>query len=457
LHEAAGHAPILPEPVFAAYLRRIGELGKLAFTLPEEDRVFRAVYTLSEVKEDPAATTEAVTGAEAELRAALQAAAEPSEAALLSRLYWWTAEYGLVGRPDDYKLYGAGLLSSLGESHSCHAPAVRKIVLDERCVDVAYDITQPQPQLFVAPSFDALHEVLERVAATMAFRHGGELAISRAIRSREVATVQFSSGASVIGVVRRAGPSGSDPAYLEIDGPTALAWEGAIVPALEPFMGSTEQCIVIGRLEGGQSLETLTDEKVGTLLDVNTGRHRLRFDRGTLVEGRLLRAVRHDDGRLILLELEAVRLTLPDGAPRDVDRYALLATGDVVTAHAGAVDARFHADTPFSPVKVPRLRAYPPEERAMLDLYARAEQAHRGGGKAIRDVFPEVHAVLSRDFPQEWLLRWNLLESLQQVAPESPLVKLLWAELDRLEVALDRRQPIASGLRYLASLGPIRS
>jgi phenylalanine-4-hydroxylase len=457
LHEAAGHAPILPEPVFAAYLRRIGELGKMAFTLPEEDGVFRAVYTLSEVKEDPAATPEAVTAAEAELRAALQAAAEPSEGALLSRLYWWTAEYGLVGRPDDYKLYGAGLLSSLGESHSCHAPTVRKIVLDERCVDVAYDITQPQPQLFVAPSFDALHEVLDRVAATLAFRRGGELAISRAIRSREVATVQFSSGASVIGVVRKAGPSVSDAAYLEIEGPTALAWEGTIAPVLEPFVGRPEQCVVIGRLEGGQSLDTATDEILATRLDVTSGRHRFRFDRGSLVEGRLLRAVRHADGRLVLLELEEARLTLPDAPPRDVDRYVLLSTGDVVTAHAGAVDAKFHADTPLSPAKVPRLRAYPAEERAMLDLYARAERAHRGGAKEIGEVFPEVHAALTRDFPREWLLRWNLLESLQRVAPKSPLVRALWAELNRLEVALDRRQPIASGLRYLASKGAGRS
>src|SRR5271166_899352 len=50
LHEAAGHAPILPEPVFASYLRRIGELGKKAFARPAEGRVFSAIYTLSEVK-----------------------------------------------------------------------------------------------------------------------------------------------------------------------------------------------------------------------------------------------------------------------------------------------------------------------------------------------------------------------------------------------------------------------
>ncbi|MGH7438346.1 MAG: aromatic amino acid hydroxylase [Polyangiaceae bacterium] len=449
LHEAAGHAPILPDPVFASYLRRIGELGKKAFALPEEDRVFRAVYTLSEVKEDPAATPAIVAAAEAELRSSLAAATEPSEAALLSRLYWWTAEYGLVGRPDDYKLYGAGLLSSLGESHSCHSPAVRKVVLDERCVDVAYDITQPQPQLFVAPSFDALHEVLERVASTMAFRRGGALALARALRSGEVATVQFASGASVIGVVREVGPSGADPAYLEMGGPTAIAWDGTIEAALEPYRG-VERLVVVGRLAGGVSLDAASDDDLRSRLAAGSGRHRFAFDRGAVVEGELLRAVRRPDGRLMLLDLAGAHITLPGSAPRDVPRYALLATGDVVTAHAGAVDARYYGDTPFSPVRIPRPRDYPPEELAMLDLYARAEDAHGKGPEAMADVFPAVHATLTRDFPREWLLRWNLLESLLRAAPRNALVQTLWAELDRLEVVLDRKQPIASGLRYLA-------
>jgi phenylalanine-4-hydroxylase len=450
IHEAAGHAPILPDPVFASYLRRIGDLGKKAFTLPEEDRVFRAVYTLSEVKENPAASSDEVARAEAELRAALACATEPSEAALLSRLYWWTAEYGLVGRPDDYKLYGAGLLSSLGESHSCHAPAVRKLVLDERCVDVSYDITRPQPQLFVAPSFEALHDVLDRVARTLSFQTGGGPALSRAMRSGELASVHFSSGASVMGVLRHVGPDVSEPAYLQLDGPVAFAWDGAMTPALEPFSGLAEQCVLTGRLEGGTSLESATDDALAAHLDVASERHRFRLDRGACVEGRLRRTVRHPDGRLMLLELGPARVTLPD-AVRDCDRYVLLAAGDVVTAQAGAVDARYHADTQFSPVRVPRSRALPPDERTMLDLYARAEAAFRSGPQAMAEVFPRIHAALDRDFPREWLLRWNLLESLLRTSPSGPLARVLQAELEQLEVALDRQQPIASGLHYLAA------
>jgi phenylalanine-4-hydroxylase len=454
IHEAAGHAPFLPDPAFASYLRRIGDLGKKAFALPEEERVFGAIYTLSEVKENPAASSEDVAAAEAELHAALACATEPSEAALLSRLYWWTAEYGLVGRADDCKLYGAGLLSSLGESHSWHDPAVRKLTLDEHCVDVAYDITRPQPQLFVVPSFDALHDVLDRVARTLAFPRGGEVALSRALRSGEVASIQFSSGAWVMGVLRHVGPRLSAPAYLDFDGPVAFAWDHEITPALEPFAQSAGQCVPIGRLQGGTSLDLATDEALAALVDAASGRHRFRFDRGTCVEGRLLRSVRHADGRLLLLELGSARLTLPGAPPRDLARYVLLATGDVVTAHAGAVDPKYHADTPFSPVRVPRPRVLPPDERAVLDLYERAEGAYRAGAQAMAEVFPRIHAALERDFPEEWLLRWNLLESLRRTAPTGTLAQTLWAELERLEVALDRQQPIASGLRYLAAPRP---
>jgi phenylalanine-4-hydroxylase len=40
---------------------------------------------------------------------------ELSEMAQIRNLHWWTVEYGLIGT-DNPKIYGAGLLSSIGES-----------------------------------------------------------------------------------------------------------------------------------------------------------------------------------------------------------------------------------------------------------------------------------------------------------------------------------------------------
>jgi phenylalanine-4-hydroxylase len=94
---------------------------------------------------------------------------------------WWTVEYGLVGSKDDPKIYGAGLLSSLGESYHCLGPAVARIPLSLECVNTAYDITKPQPQLFVANDFHHLTKVLHEFASTMAFRTGGKSALEKAI------------------------------------------------------------------------------------------------------------------------------------------------------------------------------------------------------------------------------------------------------------------------------------
>jgi phenylalanine-4-hydroxylase len=486
IHEAAGHAPILPEPAFSGYLRRIGELGAQAFTVPEEDRVFQAIRALSEAKEDPALTGAEVAGAEAELVSAVAAVPSVSEAARLSRLYWWTAEYGLVGRVDDYKIYGAGLLSSLGESQSCHAPEVRKVPLDERCLDLPYDITRPQPQLFVTPSFEALHEVLDRVARTMAVSVGGELALGRALASRELASVACSSGAWVQGVLAELGPradggsaAGGGPAWLAFDGPSVLVRDGAIFSwseadrggdlssARAPDRALARRWILPGRLADGRMLERLDDAAVDAHRTVAADRWRFTLASGVGVEGRVQRRARTSDGRLFVLDLADARLELPGQPPVTLPRHELLAAGEVVTARAGSVVAavaddagsvasgvdRAAASAPAPRPRVPKPRRLPQREQRLLALYERAERAARDTGSsraAFTAAFEDVHATLERDYPDEWLARWNVLETLSRRAPSEPLSSVLRIELERLEVAFGHREPIASGLRYLA-------
>ncbi len=447
IHEAAGHAPILPDPTFAAYLRRIGEIGEKAFTLPEEGRVFQAIYTLSEVKEDPSSSPEVVRGVERELEAALTSVTETSEAARLSRLYWWTAEYGLVGKTDDYKLYGAGLLSSLWESHSCHDPNVRKLPLDEHCTDVSYDITKPQPQLFVARNFEALHEVLDRVARTLSFSTGGELALERAIRSGELASVRFSNGAWVMGLLAEKAES-----WLAFRGPVAFAWDGVIPAEHRALDRPSDVVIVTGPLRDGTTLDRLDSAALDRLRIDGSARHRFAFASGASVEGRVERSVRDRHERLLHVELSDVRIVRPGYPALELPSYRLFAVGEPVTAHAGAVDPSYHGETAFPGVRVPKARTLPARDQVLLSLYERAAKAHAGGSGSMDRDFPEVHRELEKSFPDEWLLRWNLLESLLKVRDSGALAAELKAELERLEVAFEYRQPIASGLRYLAKL-----
>lgn len=168
VHEAAGHAPFLIDDDYAAFLQRFGEVGLRAESSEEDLALYRAVRRLSILKESTWTPEEEMAEAERELARCVEAAAEPSPAALLSRLHWWTVEYGLIGDVRSYRLFGAGLLSSLGECVNCRDDArVRKLPLSLAAIQYPYDITREQPQLFVARSFAHLGEVLEQFAARL--------------------------------------------------------------------------------------------------------------------------------------------------------------------------------------------------------------------------------------------------------------------------------------------------
>ncbi len=156
VHESAGHAPLVADPTYAEYLRRCGEAGFRAIASLEDQAVFEAVRNLSIAKEDPAAPPAERRLAEERLAAAGASVREDSEAARASRLYWWTAEYGLVGPLAAPRIYGAGLLSSIGEAVHCLGPKVERVPLTAACAGEPYDITRMQPRLFVARDFEQL-------------------------------------------------------------------------------------------------------------------------------------------------------------------------------------------------------------------------------------------------------------------------------------------------------------
>jgi phenylalanine-4-hydroxylase len=449
IHEAAGHAPILPDPTFAAYVAKMGELGGRAFTTPDDDRVYRAVYRLSEAKEDPSLSPAEVALAEAELAVAVAASGEPSEAARLSRLYWWTAEYGLVGSASRYELYGAGLLSSLWESHACHDPAVKKLPLDESVMDVSYDITRPQPQLFVVRDFDELHAVADRAARTLASTLGGTAALSRALASREIATISASSGLALTGVLSAAGPRLETPAWLELSG--AVGFRHTHDEKLSSLpLGRVDGLVVpVGPLLGGHPLEELRPARLSAMRLRDSALTRFTFERGVSVEGRIESLVRGEGERLREVLLRDVRLVLPDREPLLLPEYRLLAFGEFVTARAGADDPTFYPDTAFPRTRVPKARRYPADELALHGLFERTEAASASQAAMQRE-FSRIHAVLAREFPLEWLLRWNLLEAQVRAGVEDELGATLTRELEALEVRLDGKEPILTGLRYLA-------
>lgn len=77
----------------------------------------------------------------------------------ISRLYWYTVEFGLIYEQDTLKIYGGGIISSAGESHYCLSKAVPKIDFDlERVLNTPYHIDRYQDHYFVIQSYQQLYE-----------------------------------------------------------------------------------------------------------------------------------------------------------------------------------------------------------------------------------------------------------------------------------------------------------
>lgn len=225
VHESAGHAPFIIDIDYGEFLQEFGRLGMQAISSSSDLDVYNAIRTLSIVKETADASAEDIEAAEQNLTNAIKANQTSSEAALLARLHWWTVEYGLVGSLKDYRIYGAGLLSSLGESTHClDDNKVKKVMLTVDSIKTDYDITTQQPQLFVTESCRHLSQVLAEYGDHMCCNRGGTSAIDEAIEASTVNTYKLNSGIQVSGVIAKNTKNAvGETIYINTSGPTQLS------------------------------------------------------------------------------------------------------------------------------------------------------------------------------------------------------------------------------------------
>jgi len=128
IHEGAGHAPNNCQSGIcgiSAEVRR--KLGSKAISSAKDYELYEAVRHLSIIKKPKAPSQVDIDMAQKKIEDLQDNMGEPSEMALIRNLHWWTVEYGLIGTLEGPKIYGAGLLSSIGESAWCMTDKVKKI------------------------------------------------------------------------------------------------------------------------------------------------------------------------------------------------------------------------------------------------------------------------------------------------------------------------------------------
>jgi len=452
VHEAAGHAPIIADPTYAEYLRRFGEIGAKAMSSRKDYELYEAIRHLSILKEMPDADSAEIERAERDVEHRQENLGEPSEMARLSRLHWWTVEYGLIGSVEDPKLYGAGLLSSIGESAACLTPKVQKLPYGVEAADVAFDITTMQPQLFVTPSFDHLIEVLERFADGMAFRIGGLAGLHRAVESANVATAELSSGLQVSGVFTRIEDGDDDqPAFFATNGPTALAFSGSELEGHGRGYHKDGYSSPVGPLRGAERpLEELSAADLA-LLGVSVGADAtLEFASGIVVRGHV-DAVTHRHGKLVLITFS--ECTVSRGADvlfrPEWGAYDMAVGHRVVSVFSGAADKDAYQQISLVPKERTVKAQHSERARALHRLYGEVRENRENGGDSHRLV--EIWHTVKAEHPEQWLLPLEILELLEERGVSGGTAVEIRAHLTSLRDHSDElAKLIDNGLHLLA-------
>lgn len=438
VHEAAGHAPILIHPEFAEYLRRYAQVAKKAIISKEDLDLYEAIRDLSDLKEHPGSTPEQIKAAEQKLEQVSKQMSHISEATELSRMNWWTAEYGLIGTLENPKLFGAGLLSSVGESKWCLSQKVKKIPLTVDCIKTTYDITEPQPQLFVTPDFETLTTVLEDMAKNMAFRVGGTKGLQKAIEAQSVNTAELNSGIQISGEIRNAmTDSEGRVAYLQVQGPTQLSFQDKELPGHDKSYHAHGFGTPIGFLKQFPTKcpSTLTAQEWQQVGAQEGEALNLEFTSGVTVKGTLKSRLQKGE-RTLLLVLEGATAAWNGQILFDPSWGTFdMALGSAVTSvFGGPADRVAYGETvDFVAKRVPTPH-YSARELELHQQYAtlRKVREQKVEGAALEQTLTSLLKTQDQDFSNDWLLRVEALELLKARAPSSALIGKIEQDLKRI-------------------------
>ena len=411
LHEAAGHAPIIADPTYAEYLRLFGEIGCKAISSAQDFDLYEAIRHLSIIKEDPNTEEKEIVQAEKDIELIQSNMGQPSEMAQIRNLHWWTVEYGLIGDLNQPKIYGAGLLSSIGESESCLKEEVKKIPYSIEAAQQAFDITEPQPQLYVTPSYTHLTQVLEEFANTMAFRKGGLEGLEKAISSNNTCTVEYSSGLQVSGIFNNVIVDNGQIVYVSTSSPTSLAWQNKELVGHNKDYHAHGFSSPVGRLKDtSMPLENMSIDELMSL-EIEAGKQvSLEFESGVNVQGKLINVSKNRKGLNMILSFEDCRVNYNDEVlfQPEWGTYDMAVGESIVSVFSGAADmAVFSKDNPFVPSELTHKIQYGEKRLELHKLYQKIRDIREGNTdkQELAGVWQELIK-----HPKDWLAAVEILE-----------------------------------------------
>ncbi len=428
VHEAAGHAPIIIDKEYAAYLKEYSQVAKKAIISQEDLDLYEAIRDLSDIKEYAGSSDSDIQMAEERLQKTIKNISHTSEASQLSRMNWWTAEYGLIGDIHSPKIFGAGLLSSVGESKWCLSDKVKKIPLTIDCIKQNYDITEPQPQLFVTPDFKTLVKVLEQFSQTMAYKLGGPKALDKLLLAQSVNTIELDSGFQVSGLLEKYLTNSSDEIiFFKFSGPTQISLKEQQLDGHGADYHQHGYSSPLGAFKA-------------TSLNMNSETTFI-YDSGFEIKGTLIKSIPCSEQATIYtfqnatMKYKSEIYFQPDWGLLDI-----VVGSKIVSAYGGAADRKNYGETKdFVAAKVPAPK-YSEKQIQTFALYQKIRDA-RNQNKVTAEFVSSIYLQAQKQIPMEWLLYVELLE-LATENSFTPLTAAIEKHLQDIVANKPKLQPV---------------
>ena len=457
IHESAGHAPIIVNPDYAEYLRRLGDIGSKAILSKHDIDVYEAVRKLSILKEAQGINQEEIDVAEAKVNELQGMNVTLSEMAQIRNLQWWSVEYGLIGDIDKPQIYGAGLLSSIGESSSCLKHDVKKFPYSIAAAQQVFDVTKPQPQLYVTPDFSYLMQVLEEFSNTLSLRKGGSKGLQKLIDSQMVGSIELNTGLQVSGKFSRSILNeDNEVIFFKTEGPTALAFREKELIGHGTNYHKNGFSSPLGKLKNiNLAIEDMgpIDLKAYNFYDQKW--LSFEFESGIKVEGLNITGIRNIYGKLMLIQLKDCTVTykneflfLPEYGV-----YDMVVGKDIVSTFAGTADSNSFPNL-YDKSTTSAIKQSKSIEEIKLEKHYDSVRRYRNNGLKDSAFLENLFKEIKVKHPKEWLLILEILE----ISNNSSLTESIEDYLTQLvELHSELNSLVSDGIRIIKELSKTKT
>ncbi len=288
---------------------------------------------------------------------------------------------------------------------------VKKIPYSIEAAHTEFDITKPQPQLFVTPDFAFLSQVLEDFANTMALRKGGLSGVQKLIESKELGTLELSTGLQISGNFDKVMEYEGKPIYIQTKGATALAYREKELVGHSIAQHADGFGMPIGKLKGiNIAIEDMGPRDLKAYKIYEGEQVSLEFEGGILVEGTIITGTRNLQGKIILITFQDCTVKYHDEVlfKPEWGLYHMAVGQDVVSAYNGPADLNSF-DLITHEITETTIKQKKSQERQQLEQYYLQIREFREG-KNTTISRNKVFKELKENHPNDWLLPVELYE-----------------------------------------------